>query len=263
MEIIKLAPFLFIIYFLVELFEHKYGDSLKHKLQKIGALGPVVGSLFGALPQCGFSVIATSLFLSGYLSIGTLISVYLSTSDEALPILLADPSKSSFILPLIIIKIIYATLVGFTIDLILPKLRHKKQTVSVDVACCGHHPDNEKLSLKELFVHPLIHTLKLLLFIVGITYLLDILFLYFHPVNFLNPFSSALFGLFPNCAASVFITELFIKNAISFGTLLSGLCASAGLGLLVLFKENKNKLQSFSVLLILYVFSVLIGLIIK
>jgi len=255
----KLIPLLIIVYILIELIEFKFGHKFKQKLQKIGRLGPIFGALLGAIPQCGFSVITTSLFISGHISIGTLISVYLSTSDEALPLLLSHPQKASFIVPLIIIKIIYAAIIGMIIDLIIPKVRNINKTKHIEAACCGHNPSSTKFDIKEIIIHPIIHTIKLILFILSISILIGYLFTFIHPSNILNPFSAALIGLIPNCAASVAITELFIKDAISFGTLLSGLFASAGLGILVLFKENKNKIQSLAILLLLYFLSVLGG----
>ena len=257
LETLHIVPLLFAVYFLVELFEHKFGHSLKDKLQKVGKFGPIIGGLFGALPQCGFSVIGASLFLSGYLSLGTLISIFLATSDEALPILLSDPSKASFVLPIITYKIIYAAIVGIIIDLIIPSFKQKKQVTQHNIACCGHHHS------KNILIHPLIHTIKLFLFLVFFSITLHYLFDYIKPVNLLNPFSSALIGLIPNCAASVFITQLFMENAISFSVLMAGLFSSAGLGLLVLFKEGKNLAQSFKIISLLYIFSVLGGFMIQ
>ena len=262
-ETLQLVPLLFAVYFLVELFEHKFGDSLKEKLQHVGKFGPIIGSLFGALPQCGFSVVGASLFLSGYLSLGTLISIFLATSDEALPLLLSDPSKANFILPIITYKIIYAAIVGIIIDFIIPSFKAKKQIIHHEIACCGHHPDDHKQSNREIFLHPLLHTIKLFFFLLFFSIFLNFIFNFIKPSNILNPFSSALIGLIPNCAASVFITQLFMRNAISFSVLMAGLFSSAGLGLLVLFKDGKNFAQSIKILVLLYFFSVLGGFMIQ
>jgi hypothetical protein len=255
LDTLKTIPFLLVAYLIIEYFESRFGHSFKHKLQNVSQWGPIIGSLLGAIPQCGFSVFVTSLYLSGYASLGTLISVYIATSDEALPILLAHPEKIKFIFPLILFKVIYAAIIGLIIDQIVSKNVNKQKQINTDLECCGHH--------KSFSFHPLIHTAKLSLYILGFNLLLGLILRYYHSDNFFNPISSALIGLIPNCAASVFLTQLFLKNSISFGTLFAGLSSSAGLGLLLLFKENKNYRHSFEILILLYILSVLGGYMIQ
>lgn len=253
LDTFKTIPFLLAAYLIIEFVESRFGHSFQHKLKEIVKWGPIIGAFLGVIPQCGFSVFATGLYLSGHLTLGTLLSVYIATSDEALPILIAHPEKIKFIIPLLLLKIVYAAIIGLIIDLIIVKNSNHQQHVPSDIACCSHH--------KSFSFHPLIHTLKLSGYILGFNLLLNLVFYFYHPGNFLTPFSSALIGLIPNCAASVFITQLFLKNAISFGALFAGLSASAGLGLFLLFKENKNYRHSFEILLTLYILSVLGGLI--
>ena len=248
---LKLFPLLFVIYLIIEFVEFRFGDSFKHKLMKIGRLGPIFGALVGIIPQCGFGVVATSLFIGGYCSIGTLISVYIATSDEALPILISHPDKWGVVLPLILIKLIYAIIAGFLIDTFLPIIKAKTKKPVAEIACCGQH--------KSFSFHPLIHSLKLILYIFIFNFLFGLFFIFYQPQNLINPFISALIGLIPNCAASVAITQMYLKNIISFGTLMAGLSSSAGLGILVLIKENKNLKQSLSILFLLYSLSVLLG----
>lgn len=248
---LKLFPFLFVIYLIIEFIEFRFGDSFKHRLMRLGRLGPIFGALVGIIPQCGFSVVATSLFISGYCSIGTLISVYIATSDEALPILISHPDKWGIVLPLIIIKLIYAIIIGFLIDTFLPIIKAKTKKPVAEIACCGQH--------KSFSFHPLVHSLKLIFYLFIFNFIFGLIFIYYQPQNLISPFISALIGLIPNCAASVAITQMYLKNIISFGTLFAGLSSSAGLGILVLIKENKNLRQSLGILLILYSFSVLGG----
>ena len=252
---LKLFPLLFVIYLIIEFVEFRFGDSFKHKLMKIGRLGPIFGALVGIIPQCGFGVVATTLFISGYCSVGTLISVYIATSDEAIPILISHPDKWGIVIPLILTKLIYAIIVGFFIDAILPIINAKTKKPVAEIACCGQH--------KSFSFHPLIHSLKLTFYLFIFNFIFGIFFIFYQPQNLISPFISALIGLIPNCAASVAITQMYLKNLISFGTLFAGLSSSAGLGILVLIKENKNLRQSLGILLILYSFSVLGGFMIQ
>jgi len=254
-DALRALPYLLGVYILIEYVELKFGSLFKHKLQQIGHWAPIFGAILGALPQCGFSVIATTFYLTGYVSIGTLLSVYVATSDEALPLLLSHPDKAKFVIPLILFKIIYAAIIGLSIDYLIPYFKQKHEITSHDIECCGHH--------KSFSFHPLIHTLKLFGYILIINLILGILLKFYHPANFFGPFVSAIIGLIPNCAASVALTELFLKNTISFGTLFAGLCSSAGLGLLVLIKDNDDYIDSFRILIYLLIISVIGGYIIN
>lgn len=289
---LKTVPLLLVIYIGIELLEYKFGDKIREKIQNSGKVGPLVGAVGGILPQCGFSVVATALFTQRLLTIGTLLAVYLSTSDEAIPIILSQPEKIHLIFPLIGIKIVTALIVGYSVDLFFKKeeikiekhielvesghdsKKHHHETVLNETACCGHSVScaSKKFSPKEVIWHPIVHTLNVFIFIFLVSLIInlvvfwlgeDFLTDFFSRNIFWQPFLAAIIGLIPNCAASVAITELFLKNIIGLGPAMAGLLASGGLGLLVLYREEKNKKIFFKVLALLYGFSVLTGLIIQ
>lgn len=289
---LKMLPLLLVVYIGIELLEYKLGNKIRQKVQKAGSAGPLLGALAGSLPQCGFSVISTALYTQRLLTIGTLLAVYLATSDEAIPIILAQPDKAKILLPLILTKIFIALVAGYTLDLIFRKrnrkilehaqayshgqdnLEHHHESVIEESACCGHSPScsAKKFNPKEIIIHPLIHTLKIFLFILIISFLINLavfqigeetLRVLFSGNIILQPFIAALIGLIPNCASSVAITELYLKGIITYGAVISGLCASGGLGILVLFREEKNRKNVFLILGLLFVISVLSGLIIQ
>ncbi|MFA4943015.1 MAG: putative manganese transporter, partial [Patescibacteria group bacterium] len=263
-----------------------------NKVQKSGAAGPVVGALAGSLPQCGFSVVATALYTQRLATIGTLIAVYLATSDEAIPVILSQPDKANLIWPLILTKIIIAIIFGYSLDFIFRKnnqktlahieaynqgqdeASHDHQAILNETACCGHNTScsAKKFNIEEIFFHPLIHTAKIFVFILLISFLINLAFFnlgtealtrIFLNNSFWQPFLVALFGLIPNCAASVGITTLYLKGAITYGSVVAGLCASGGLGILVLFREEKDKRQVFKIIGLLFGISVISGLVIQ
>jgi hypothetical protein len=288
----EMTPFLLVIYIAIELVEYKFGNKIKDKVQKAGSAGPLVGALGGSLPQCGFSVVATALYTQRLVTIGTLLAVYLSTSDEAIPIILSHPGQAKLILPLILTKILIAVVVGYFLDFIFRKINkktlahieayakgkddrtHHHESVAENAACCGHSTSSaaKKFNPKEIFIHPVIHTAKIFIFILAVTFLINFAifqigeaaftkFLLAH--SFFQPFLAALLGLIPNCAASVAVTELYINGAINYGSLIAGLCASGGLGILILFREEKNKRDIFKIMGLLFGISVASGLIIQ
>lgn len=288
---LRTVPLLLILYIGIELLEYKFGDKIREKVQNAGKVGPLVGTVAGIFPQCGFSVVATALFTQRLVTIGTLLAVYLSTSDEAIPIILSQPDKAYLIFPLIGIKILVAIIAGYGIDFLFRKEQqkvvkhielvedghdiksHHHETILNETACCGHSTSaiSKKFSIKEIFWHPLVHTFNVFIFIFLVTLIINFVvfqlgesFLndFFAKNMFWQPFFTAMVGLIPNCAASVAITELFLKDIIGLGPAISGLLASGGLGLLVLYKEEKNKKIFIKVLAILYGVSVLAGIII-
>ncbi len=282
---LKMVPLLLLIYIAIEFIEYNYGKKLNEKVKKAGNAGPAIGSLVGAVPQCGFSVISSALYSQKLITIGTLLAVYISTSDEAIPIILSQPDKINIILPLIITKVALALVIGYIVDLIFRKSNKKilshierfdrdecHHGHEVDeVACCGHELSN-KPNIREMFLHPFIHTAKVFIFIFAVSLLINYAFFKLGEENLsklflsnsiLQPFIAALVGLIPNCAASVAITELYLKGAIGYGSAIAGLSAGAGLGLLVLFKENKNLKNTLTILGLLLFFSILAGVLIQ
>ena len=262
---IHLLPFLFIIFVLIEIIEYYYADKLNEFLKKTGRYGVAVGALAAIFPQCGFSVIASSLYSKRIITRGCLIAVYLATSDETIPILLATPAKAYLIIPIVGLKIFIGILTGYFIDFVRPsKLEVKPEEVKEEITeegCCKHSLEHG--SRRELFIHPLMHTLNVFAFILIITLVLNYcltniaLTNLISGGNFIQPVIAAIIGLLPNCAISIGLTLMLIKGTITFGALMAGLLSNAGLGLLVLLKNNdfKDTLQIIFILLVISIVS--------
>ncbi|MBQ6134959.1 MAG: arsenic efflux protein [Bacilli bacterium] len=264
-DTLKLLPYLLVTFLLLEFLEHKLDKKNEKILSKNKRLGPLFGALLGALPQCGFSAMASQLFSSRVITMGTLIAVFLSTSDEMLPIMLSEKIDFSIVLKIIGFKVIIGILVGFIIDIIY---RHEKENHSIHEFCEKDHCDCEE---GGIFLSSLKHTVKVGLFILiinlflnGIIYMVgeDSLKKLLLNKDVIHYFLASLVGLIPNCASSIVLTELYISNLISIGTLLSGLLTGTGLGILLLFKTNKNLKENISILSIIYLLGVAIGMII-
>lgn len=270
-ESINLIPFLFIIFVFIEISENYFSEKIENLSLSSRLWGPFIGSCLASLPQCGFSIIVTILYIKKFVSLGTLIAVYISTSDEAIPILLANPDMFSSILPLIFTKIGIGVLAGYLIDFIFkPQLKTSDgDNLEVEEHGCCHHKIHSKIS--KLLIHPLKHTLNIFVFILLINCILSVTLEYaenamtvlFNTNSFLQVIISSLIGLIPNCAASVLVVMLYLKSIIGFGSLIAGLSTNAGLGLLVLFKNNESIKDSFRIVGILFLISVVSGLIIK
>lgn len=264
---IKLIPFLFITYLIMEYIEHKTSEKVKTAIKKSGKLGPILGAIVGIFPQCGFSVSATNLYSARVITLGTLISVYLTTSDEMLPILLTEAVPISTILTILFIKLIIGMSSGFIIDLIMRKAK-KEPEQKIEEICEHEHCHCEKGIVKSA----LKHTINILIFIFIITLVINGVIELIGKENIANfisqnvvlgPVIAGLIGLIPNCASSVIITELFIENVITMPTLISGVAVNAGVGLLVLFKTNKNLKENLKILGILYTIGVSSGIILE
>lgn len=291
-DTLRMVPFLLVVYVGIELIEYKFGNKIREKVQKAGTAGPVAGAVGGSLPQCGFSVVTTALYTQRLVTIGTLLAVYLSTSDEAIPVILSQPDKAGIILPLILMKIFIALVAGYSIDFVFRKTNkktlehikayargeddkfHHHEAILDKEACCGHSTSSsaKKFNPKEIFLHPIIHTAKIFIFIFAVSFLINIAVFQigeeafgklFLGHSFFQPFLAALIGLVPNCAASVTIAELYLKGAITYGSVIAGLSASGGLGILVLFREEKDKKAVFKILGMLFGISVAAGLAIQ
>lgn len=267
-DALKLLPFLFLAFLIMEYIEHKFSEKSKSKISKAGKFGPFIGSLLGAVPQCGFSVMATNLYATRIITIGTLTSIFLSTSDEMLPILISNGTKASEIFKILIIKIIIGMIVGFIIDFVLRSKNKNNKEYEIKDFCLEHYCDCNHGILKSA----LNHTLNIIIFIMIITFLLNIGIHYLGEENisklflkdsFYSPFVSSLIGLIPNCASSVIITELYLSGVISFASCISGLLTGSGVALLVLFKVNKNKKENVLILLSLYLIGALSGVVIE
>lgn len=280
LDSLKVFPFLIILYIIIELVEEKVSTSNKFLKYTNGKFATAVGAGLGLIPQCGFSVVASDLYSKRYIKMGTLLAIFIATSDEAVPIILSNPSKAYIIFPLLGIKFVFALIVGYGVDFVAHLIYKKKTIVEIvppdtDVkrdehlsGCCGHHVEEERNTLKKFFIHPLIHSLKIFAYIFVVNFLLGTIIFYvgeesvvsfMQSVTYLQPLIVPLVGLIPNCASSVLITQLLLLDGITFGSAVAGLCVNAGIGLAVLFKQNKNIKQNLTIVGILYVASVLLG----
>ncbi len=264
-DAIKLLPFLFIAFLIIEFFEHKFTSKSKKIIKKSGSFGPIIGGLLGLIPQCGFSVVATNLYIARILSLGTLISIYLSTSDEMLPILLSEKVSTVIIFKILLIKLIVGMISGFIIDFTLKNKKFKEDYSICEDDQCHCHKDNILLSSCT-------HTIKTLGFIIIVTFILNIIMHYFGSEAISNtfmkdslfsPFISSVVGLIPNCAASVVLTQLYISNIISFSSLIAGLLTGSGVALLILFKSNKNLKENLFIICLVYLIGSISGFIIE
>lgn len=269
---LKMLPFLFGAYLLLEYIEHRSSDKLKNILAGSGKFGAFWGSLLGAVPQCGFSVAAANLYAGRVITLGTLAAVFLSTSDEAVPILLANPGSLPMMFKLILYKIVIAVIAGFAIDLFI-RMQHREKKDALDAEHEAMHEvchdcDCEhgilKATLKhtaQIFVFILIVSLALnaLIAVIGEERLSVLLM----SNSIFQPAIAALFGFIPNCAASVVLTQLFISGTLSFGSAIAGLCTSAGIGLLVLFKTNRHLKENLGICLLLFAIATAAGMLIQ
>ena len=291
---LELIPILFVFYYLIELLEYKNIFNFeKSKLLK-GKASPVMGALFGSVPQCGFSVISSDLYSKRKISIGALIAVFVATSDEAIPLMLTSYKNIPAMLMLIAIKIVMAIGIGYLAMFLHSKLfkLQNTQTEKLDKehqehheddhheehddhdthenthdhihACCNHDLNDKGFDWK----HPLIHCLKITLYIFIINFAFetilhfvgeDSLKEFLQSSSALQPTLALLIGLIPNCASSIVLTELFLMGGLSFGSIITGLSVNAGLGILVLLKANKNKKENIFVFFTLIIPSLIIG----
>lgn len=280
-DTVNMLPLMLAIFTIIEFLEHRFGENYKPFLKGSRYIGPVIGAAVGILPQCGFSVMSSILYAEGTITTGTLISVYIATSDEAIPVILSNPSRADIVLPLIMFKFAIAIISGYIIDILLT-LRKKKLTVELtkeisedlydDEGCCGHTCTNREPKLIEIIKHALYHSLKVLAYVFIVSALIGLAIFYvgnqglsaiFLGKSIFQPVLASVIGLIPNCGTSVAITMLFLSGQITFGSAISGLSANGGLGLVVLFKEIKPRKKVFYVILLLLTFSILSGMILN
>ena len=260
-------PFLFAVYLLMEALE-KNSDLMTGKLfRRSGAFGPLLGSALGLIPQCGFSAAMSNLYVGGVIGAGTLIAVFLATSDEALLIMLSHPGAASKIWMLLAVKFIFGVLFGYIVNFVF-----RKWKLSKDVGDICRDEDCGCEESEGIFKPALIHTLKIEGWLFGICFILNILVALIGSEElaafiggdlFIQPLITALLGLVPNCAVSVLFTELYISGSLSFASAVAGLCSGAGLGLIVLFRMNKSKKECLMITAVLYVCSALTGIILN
>ena len=252
----------------MEYIEHKTSEKTKETIKKSGKYGPIIGSILGIFPQCGFSVSATNLYSARVITLGTLISVYLATSDEMIPIFISESVPISVMLKILGIKLIVGIIAGVIIDFCI-RLRNKDVAEEKIVDMCEkEHCHCEESILKS----SLKHTINITVFILAITLIINILvaiigeeaianFISNKPI--LGPVIAGLIGLIPNCASSVITTKLYVENIINVSTMLSGLFVGAGVGLAVLFRNNKNLKENIKIVTLLYVIGVISGILLE
>jgi hypothetical protein len=256
-DAIKLLPFLFISFLIMEYLEHHMNAKSKKIINKSGKLGPLFGGLLGAIPQCGFAAVATNLYATKIITLGTLISIFLVNSDEMVPILISEGASIVFILKIIFVKIVIGIIIGFIIDFLL-----KKNDKNVDMhEICEHcHCDHSilKSSIK--------HTINTLIFIFIVTIIINfgMNYLSLESINpTIAPFITSLIGLIPSCGSSIILTELYLNNLITVGSLIGGLLSGSGVALLLLYRVNKNIKENIKITLLLYVIGTVCGFIIN
>ena len=265
----KMLPFLFAVYLLIEYLEHKASDKLANSLRKLGPFGPVGGALFGCIPQCGFSVAVSNLYSGRLVSLGTLIAVYIATSDEAIPILLSNPQSVGEVWKLIAAKAVIAVLAGLLVDGVM-KLCHRRGNEENE----PYHDLCEDRGCEEhgILYSAIKHTAQIFTFLFVVSLILGFAIYLLGEERLdrvlitdsaFQPLLAALIGLIPNCSASVVLTNLYAAGSLSFGSVVAGLSTGAGLGLVVLFRTNKNLKQNIGITALLYAIGAASGLIIN
>lgn len=266
-DTVKLIPFLLITYIIMEFIEHKTSHKTKDAIKKSGHFGPLIGGILGVVPQCGFSAAASSLYSARIITLGTLIAVFLSTSDEMLPILISEAVDVRIILSILGIKLVIAVIVGFIIDLFFRKRFETSEDEPEIKDLCEHeHCHCEH----GIFKSALKHTINITLYIFIISLVLNII-IYFigennlaHILNstpVIGPIIAALVGLIPNCASSVIITQLYLSNVLNFATMIAGLLVNTGVGLLILFRTNKDLKENIKITVLLFAIGIIFGII--
>ncbi len=261
LDSLKLLPFLFLTYLAMELLEHKAGDGAKKVISKAGAAGPALGALLGLVPQCGFSAMAAGLYAARIVTPGTVLSVFLATSDEMIPVLLGAGIPVPRVLTILVLKLVIASAAGFLLDLVM---RRRIKEPHVHEFCDEEHCHCEE-GVWRSAIH---HTLHVFGFVLLINILLglvlewageDAIAAVIRDLPVLGETLAAVVGLVPNCAASVAIATLYAKGVISAGAMLAGLLTGAGAGLLVLFRTNRSLSQNLMFVALLFGIGVLFG----
>lgn len=289
---LKMLPLIFLTYVIIELIERK-ADFAKNGRFLTGKAAPVLGSLAGAFPQCGISVMSAKLYERGIIGVGTLLSVFIATSDEAFSILISSPQRLALI-PLLLIKIVIAVIVGEVANLIFHKKIIPEDEKFDHEEICAHchdhgtededeHEDDhretrshaKKLWAKRYLLIPLIHSLQTFAYVLAVTLVFGVLFAdngligadklsaFLDSSKYFAPFITSLIGLIPNCASSAVITSAYVRGAISFGAMTAGLISNAGVGLAILFKNTRKTKRNLLIMLTLYLIGSICGIIIS
>ena len=276
---LKILPFLFITYLIMEYLEHKTQDVTSKIVERTEYFGPLWGGLIGVFPQCGFSAAASNLYAGRVITLGTLIAIYLSTSDEMVPLFISEQVPLPILIKILAIKALIGILIGFIIDFVVHAYHkaHNKSAndpVRIDALCEKEHchcDEEEESGLLGIVKSALVHTIHIFIFVLVLSLALNLIIeligentlaqlLKTSPV--ISHILAGIVGLIPNCAASVIITELYLDQMITLGTMMSGLLVSAGIGLLVLFRVNDDKKENINIAILLFAIGTIVGLLI-
>ncbi len=280
----KMLPLLLVVYFVIEFLEYKEITAFENSRLLKGRFSPLFGSLFGCVPQCGFSVISTDLYSAKKISVGALVAVYISTSDEALPILFSgmvnDPKVGVSLVILIASKIVFAVAAGYLAMWLFPLVFRRTAVVAPQIkfgerqiktvpteessGCCKHEIKTKKFN----FLHPILHMLKIFAYVLAVNVIMglivywvgrDNLTAFIKSAYWVQPLASVLVGLIPNCASSVLLTNVYVSGALGFGSLLAGLSVNAGIGVTVLLKKNRPMSENAFIIGFIVVCSLIAG----
>ena len=256
-DTVKMLPFLYLACLAIEAIEHSHGDRIEQALAGGGRWGCAAGAVLGCIPQCGFSAMAANLYGGRVITLGTLMAVYLATSDEAIPLLVSMPAYWDKLAVLMVIKVVYAIVVGFVLDFVLrgvlPKSLRGGYTGHADEVDCHEEHNDEEGKPAPIWKAALRHTLEIFVFIFAFSLVFglivegvgeDVFADLLGSMGFFQPVVAALVGLIPNCAASVLLTQLYVEGALRFSSLVAGLCTGAGVGLAVLWRTNPSWKQN-------------------
>ena len=270
-DTLKIVPFLFLTYLFMEFLEHKSGDLATNMLKASGRIGPLAGSLLGAFPQCGFSAAAVGLYTGRIITTGTLLAIWLSTSDEMLPILISGGAPLALIVKIVIFKIAVGMVAGFALDLVSFVIRKRKNSTA-NTPCIEEFCEREGCRCNEhFFISALRHTVSITIFVLFFTLVLNLII---HGVGedklatlvldrkILGNLLAGMVGLIPNCAASIALTKLYLGGVISIGAMLSGLLVGAGVGIALLFRNNRPLRDTVRVVAILWCIGALAGILV-
>lgn len=264
---IKLVPFLFITYIIMELIEHHAGEKTEKIIKKSGKFGPVIGALLGIVPQCGFSAIAANFYAARIITRGTLIAIFLSTSDEMLPILISEGTELGLILQILTIKVVIGMAIGIIIDIFNKNNNNKNKTEEIHKICEHEHCHCEEEGVVKSSIK---HTAQIFVYIFIITLIINAIIHFIGEDNIANfiinipvigTLIAGLIGVIPNCASSIILTELYLEGIITLGPMIAGLLVNSGVGILILFKVNKNKKENLAILGILYIVGITAGIV--
>lgn len=267
LDSLKMMPFLLASYLLIELLEHHSEGKFETAVSRIGKTGPIIGAVLGLVPQCGFSVTAANLFGCKIISTGTLIAVFIATSDEAIPVLISSPGYYRYILILLAIKLVTGVILGLAADAVChshPATGPEKEVAHYHL----HEHCDDDCCEGGIFKTALKHTLSSWIFLFAVILVINLAVELIGEENLsafvganamLQPVLATLVGLIPSCAPSLILTGMFVNGVLNFGALVAGLTVNAGVGVLYLFRCNENKKTNIRIVMFLSAVSLVCG----